>query len=47
MADTGLFDMAFVKRMVDDHASGRRDYSASLWSLLMFEAFLELNETRG
>jgi asparagine synthase (glutamine-hydrolysing) len=47
MADTGLFDMAFVKRMVDDHASGRRDFSASLWSLLMFEAFLELNETRG
>lgn len=47
MADTGLFDMAFVNRMVDEHASGRRDYSASLWSLLMFEAFLELNETQG
>ena len=47
MADTGLFDMAFVKRMVDDHVSGRRDYSASLWSLLMFDAFVELNEKRS
>jgi asparagine synthase (glutamine-hydrolysing) len=40
MADTGLFDMAFLKRMADDHARGVRDYSASLWSLYMFEAFL-------
>ena len=47
MADTGLFDMAFVKRMVEDHVSGRRDYSASLWSLLMFDAFVELNEKRS
>jgi asparagine synthase (glutamine-hydrolysing) len=41
MADTGLFDMAFMKRMVDEHAVGVRDYSASLWALLMFAAFLE------
>jgi asparagine synthase (glutamine-hydrolysing) len=41
MADTGLFDMAFLKRMCDEHAKGVRDYSASLWSLLMFAAFLE------
>ncbi len=40
MADTGLFDMAFLARMVDEHARGIRDYSASLWALLMFEAFL-------
>jgi len=26
--------------MVDQHASGRRDYGAVLWSVLMFEAFL-------
>jgi asparagine synthase (glutamine-hydrolysing) len=25
---------------VDAHQSGARDYSAPLWSLLMFEAFL-------
>jgi asparagine synthase (glutamine-hydrolysing) len=30
--------------MADEHARGVRDYSASLWSLLMFEAFLRNNE---
>jgi asparagine synthase (glutamine-hydrolysing) len=25
---------------MDDHQSGLRDYSASLWTLLMFESFL-------
>lgn len=44
MADTGLFDMGFLKRMADDHVRGARDYSASLWSLYMFEAFLRHNE---
>jgi asparagine synthase (glutamine-hydrolysing) len=47
MADTGLFDMAFLKRMADDHARGVRDYSASLWSLYMFEAFLRQQESPG
>ncbi len=41
MADTGRFDMAFLKRMCDEHGSGVRDYSASLWSLLMFATFLD------
>ena len=40
MADTGLFDMAFLKQLVEQHISGRRDNSAALWSLLMFEAFV-------
>ncbi len=44
MSDTGLFDMAFLSHMVDEHAKGVRDYSASLWSLLMFEAFLRNQE---
>ena len=44
MADTGLFDMAFLARIADEHARGVRDYSASLWALLMFEAFLRNNE---
>ena len=26
--------------MLDQHQSGRRDHSASLWTLLMFESFL-------
>jgi len=40
LADTGIFDMGFIKKMLDQHQSGRRDYSAPIWTLLMFEAFL-------
>jgi asparagine synthase (glutamine-hydrolysing) len=40
MADSGLFDQAFLQKMVDQHQSGLRDYSAPIWSLLMFERFL-------
>ncbi len=40
LADTGFFNMTFVKEMIDQHQTGRRDYSAPLWSLLMFESFL-------
>ncbi|MBE0436849.1 MAG: amidotransferase 1, exosortase A system-associated [Methylomicrobium sp.] len=40
MSQSGYFDQAFVKKMVDQHQSGIRDYSTSIWSLLMFEAFL-------
>ncbi|WP_198245531.1 XrtA/PEP-CTERM system amidotransferase [methane-oxidizing endosymbiont of Gigantopelta aegis] len=45
MADSGLFDQAFLQKMVDQHQSGLRDYSAPIWSLLMFESFLK-NEQR-
>ncbi|HEX6707561.1 MAG TPA: XrtA/PEP-CTERM system amidotransferase [Albitalea sp.] len=40
LAHTGFFDRAYLKQLVEHHASGRRDYSGPLWSLLMFEAFL-------
>ncbi|BBL35894.1 asparagine synthetase [glutamine-hydrolyzing] 1 [Nitrosomonas stercoris] len=40
LADTGIFNMVFIKKMLDQHQSGRRDYSAPIWTLLMFEAFL-------
>lgn len=40
MTATGIFNMTFLKELVDQHLSGRRDNSAPLWSLLMFEAFL-------
>ena len=44
MADSGLFDHDYLKRLVDHHQSGIRDYSASLWTLLMFESFLRKEE---
>ena len=40
LASTGVFDRAVLEQMVDAHQSGRRDYSASLWTVLMFEAFV-------
>jgi asparagine synthase (glutamine-hydrolysing) len=40
MADSGLFDMDYLRTLVDQHTSGRRDHSAPLWSLLMFDTFL-------
>ena len=40
LSDTGWFEGAYLKRLVDDHQSGRRDYSAPLWTLMMFESFL-------
>ncbi len=39
LADTGMFDMEYIKWLVDQHQSGMRDFSTLLWSLLMFEAF--------
>jgi len=43
MADCGVFDMDQLDRLVSDHQSGRRDYSAPLWSLMMFERFVSRN----
>ena len=37
---TGWFNTATLRQLVDEHQSGRRDHSAPLWTLLMFEAFL-------
>jgi asparagine synthase (glutamine-hydrolysing) len=33
----GLFEPAFVRLMVDEHVSGRRDWSNRLWALLVLE----------
>jgi asparagine synthase (glutamine-hydrolysing) len=41
LADTGLFERRCILALLDDHERGRRDYSAALWSLLMFDAFLK------
>ncbi|MEJ2687111.1 MAG: asparagine synthase-related protein, partial [Gammaproteobacteria bacterium] len=39
LAQRGRFDMAFLRKLVDQHQTGRNDHSAALWALLMFEAF--------
>ena len=40
LASTGWFNRTYLQHLVDAHQSGARDYSAPLWTLLMFEAFL-------
>jgi asparagine synthase (glutamine-hydrolysing) len=40
LADTGWFNRSYLEHLVQDHQSGAKDYSAPLWTLLMFEAFL-------
>ncbi|MCV2217522.1 XrtA/PEP-CTERM system amidotransferase [Thauera sp. Sel9] len=40
LAATGMFNRDYLQHLVDAHQSGARDYSAPLWSLLMFEAFM-------
>jgi asparagine synthase (glutamine-hydrolysing) len=41
LADTGLFNSRYLQHLVDAHISGLRDYSAPLWTLLMFDGFLK------
>jgi asparagine synthase (glutamine-hydrolysing) len=40
LASTGIFDAAMLNHIVDAHERGTRDYSAPIWSILMFDAFL-------
>ena len=36
----GIFDPAYLRTLFDSHQSGARDFSAPIWTLLMFDAFL-------
>jgi len=40
LAQTGFFNTSYLRHLVDQHESGLRDYSAPIWSLLMFDSFL-------
>jgi asparagine synthase (glutamine-hydrolysing) len=40
LAETGIFNREYLEHLVDAHQSGARDYSAPLWTTMMFEAFL-------
>jgi asparagine synthase (glutamine-hydrolysing) len=42
LAETGWFDAAAIRQLLDQHDSGARDFSTPLWSLLMFDAFLRV-----
>jgi asparagine synthase (glutamine-hydrolysing) len=38
--ECGIFNPRTLKEILDKHLSGKRDYSAPLWALLMFESFM-------
>jgi asparagine synthase (glutamine-hydrolysing) len=40
LRESGLFDMATIDVLLDQHQSGARDHSAPLWMLSMVESFL-------
>jgi asparagine synthase (glutamine-hydrolysing) len=40
LRDSGVFDPARLGSLLREHESGRRNHSAVLWALLMFEGFL-------
>jgi len=47
LAESGMFDMKVVGRLVRDHQSGMSNHTAALWSLLMFESFLRRTVASG
>lgn len=40
MLDSGFFEPAFLRQIVEQHQAGLRDYSSPIWSLLMLESFM-------
>lgn len=39
--EQGYFDYQVVKKMLDEHMSGTRNFSAGLWNILMFQSWLK------
>lgn len=40
LAETGWFERRYLEQLAAHHQSGRRDYSAPIWTLMMFDGFL-------
>ncbi len=40
LLQTGWFNGEEVRRIVEQHETGRLDHSTAIWTLLMFDAFL-------
>ncbi|MEO7073572.1 MAG: XrtA/PEP-CTERM system amidotransferase [Rhodanobacter sp.] len=47
IAQCGYFEPATLDRLLQEHVSGRSDHSATLWSLLMLDAFLRRTQQSG
>ncbi|WP_260293772.1 XrtA/PEP-CTERM system amidotransferase [Sedimenticola hydrogenitrophicus] len=46
LLESGLFNQSFLEALVNQHQSGARDYSASIWTLMMFHSFLKREMTQ-
>jgi asparagine synthase (glutamine-hydrolysing) len=40
IAESGLFNLDFLQKLLVQHQSGRQDHSVPIWALMMFESFL-------
>ena len=47
MMESGLFSAEALKRLLDEHETGRFDHSGVLWLLLVFEGFLTIADHRS
>ncbi len=39
LAGSGLFDVSYIRRHLDEHMSGRRNWQYALWTVIMFQAW--------
>jgi asparagine synthase (glutamine-hydrolysing) len=46
LVESGMFDVAYLKTLVEQHQSGVSDHSSVIWSLMMFDSFLRNVHTR-
>ncbi len=40
--ERGIFDVDYVKSLLDEHSAGMRDHSSALWSLVNFELWMRI-----
>jgi asparagine synthase (glutamine-hydrolysing) len=40
LVETGMFDLPYLRTLVEQHQFGLSDHSSVIWSLMMFESFL-------
>jgi asparagine synthase (glutamine-hydrolysing) len=42
LRESAVIELGTVRRLTAEHLSGARDHGRTLWSLIMFDAFLKL-----
>jgi asparagine synthase (glutamine-hydrolysing) len=38
----GYFNSAFIRKVLDEHAAGRRNHASRIWTLMVFEIWNRL-----